>query len=163
MKHALAAMAAAVMFSSGAWSRTCETSSKTRDPKMPPPIETVTAFSAAFSHGNGSPAIRRWFSPKTVWINEGVSMTIGIEEAIAFLERPGRSPDIAAVHFDMLAIAADGNRVQTERLDRFVRADGSAVAAAKVMGIFEVDGDCIVAWRDYFDVNFAKKIAKDQR
>lgn len=63
----------------------------------------------------------------------------------------------------MLAIAADGNRVLTERLDRFVRADGSEVAAAKLMGIFEVEGDCIVAWRDYFDVNFAKKIAKDKQ
>jgi limonene-1,2-epoxide hydrolase len=128
---------------------------------MPTPIETVTAFSAAFAEDNGKAAIRRWFTPKTVWVNEGVSTTTGIEEAIAFLERPGRSPDIAAVHFDILAIAADGNRVLTERVDRFVRADGSEIAAAKLMGIFEVDGECIVAWRDYFDVNFAKKVSKD--
>jgi len=52
-------------------------------------------------------------------VKEGVSKTTGTEEAIAFLERPNRSPSIAAVRFDMLAIAADGNRVQTERLDRF--------------------------------------------
>ncbi|WP_299717615.1 limonene-1,2-epoxide hydrolase family protein [Tardiphaga sp.] len=129
---------------------------------MPAPVETVTAFSAAIAEDNGKAAIRRWFTPKTVWVNEGVSTTTGIEEAIAFIERPGRSPDIAAVHFDMLAIAADGNRVLTERLDRFVRADGSEVAAVKVMGIFEIEGDCIVAWRDYFDVNFAKKIAKNK-
>lgn len=129
---------------------------------MPTPIEIVTAFCADITEDNGKAAIRRWFTTKTVWVNEGVSTTTGIEEAIAFLERPGRSPDIAAVHFDMLAIAADGNRVLTERLDRFVRTDGSEVAAAKVMGIFEVDGGRIVAWRDYFDVNFAKKIAKDQ-
>jgi limonene-1,2-epoxide hydrolase len=133
-------------------------SGKAKDEKLPTPIETVTAFSAAFPKDNGKAAIRRWFTPKTVWVNEGVSTAAGIEEAIAFLERPGRSPDIAAVHFDMLAIAADGNLLPTERLDRFVRADGSLIAAAKLMGIFEVDGDCIVAWRDYFDVNFAKKI-----
>lgn len=162
MKHVLAAMAA-VMFSTGAWSQACHTLSNAGDKKIPTPIETVTAFSAAFAKDNGKAAIRRWFNPSTVWVNEGVSTTTGIEEAVAFLERPGRSPDIAAVHFDMLAIAADGNRVLTERLDRFVRADGSAIAAVKVMGIFEVDGDCIVAWRDYFDVNFAKKISKDQR
>lgn len=59
----------------------------------------------------------------------------------------------------MLAIAADGNRVLTERLDRFVRADGSEVAAGKVMGIFEVEGVHIVAWRDYFDVNFATRLS----
>lgn len=160
MKYALVALAT-VMFSTGAWSQTCDTSSKMRDNKMTP-IEIVTAFSAAIPEDNGKAAIRRWFTPKTVWVNEGVSTTTGIDEAIAFLERPGRSPDIAAVHFDMLAIAADGNRVLTERLDRFVRADGSEVARVKLMGIFEVEGDCIVAWRDYFDVNFAKKTAKNK-
>ena len=162
MKYALVAMAA-VLFSTGAWSQTCKTSSKIKDDKMPTPIETVTAFSAAFPTDNGKAAIRRWFTPRTVWVNEGVSTTTGIEEAIAFLDRPSRSPDIAAVHFDMLAIAADGHRVLTERLDHFVRADWSEVAALKVMGIFEVDGDCIVAWRDYFDVNFAKRPSKDRR
>ncbi|MCK1513229.1 nuclear transport factor 2 family protein [Bradyrhizobium sp. 190] len=126
---------------------------------MPTPIETVSAFSAAFAENHGETAIRRWFTSKTVWVNEGLSITTGIEEAI---RRP-RSPDVAAVHFDMLTIAADGNRVLTERLDRFVRADGSEIAALMVMGIFEVEGDCIVAWRDYFDVNFAKRISKNQQ
>jgi limonene-1,2-epoxide hydrolase len=130
---------------------------------MPTPIETVTAFSAAFPKDNGKAAIRRWFTPKTVWVNEGVSKTTGIEEAIAFLERPDRSKAVAAVHFDILAIAADGDRVLTERLDRFVRADGSEIAAARLMGIFEVEGDKIVAWRDYFDVNFATKVSADKR
>ncbi|MGH6809651.1 MAG: limonene-1,2-epoxide hydrolase family protein [Ensifer adhaerens] len=126
---------------------------------MNSPIEIVKAFCAAFPDNDGKTAIRRWFTSQTVWINEGVSSTIGIEEAIAFLERPERSPSIAAVHFDMLAIAADGNRVLTERLDRFVRADGSEVAAGRVMGIFEVESDHIVAWRDYFDVNFATRLS----
>ncbi len=161
MKYALAALAA-VTFSTGAWAQTCGTSGNTKDIKMPTPIEIVTAFSAGFPEDNGKASIRRWFTTSTVWVNEGVSTTTGIDKAIAFIERPGRSPDIAAVHFDMLAIAADGNRVLTERLDRFVRADGSEVAAVKVMGIFEIEGNCIVAWRDYFDVNFDKKIAKDQ-
>lgn len=126
---------------------------------MPTPIETVRAFSAAFSENHAEDAIRRWFTPKTVWINEGLSKTTGLEEAI---NRP-RSSEVAKVYFDMLAIAADGNRVLTERLDRFVRADGSEVAALKVMGIFEVEGDCIVAWRDYFDVNRAKQMSKDRQ
>jgi limonene-1,2-epoxide hydrolase len=84
---------------------------------MPTPVEIVTAFSAGFPEDNGKASVRKYFTSKTIWINEGVSRTVGIDEAIAFLERPGRSPEIAAVHFDMLAIAADGNRVLTERLD----------------------------------------------
>ncbi len=127
---------------------------------MPTPIETVKAFSAAISEDNGKVAVRRWFTPTTIWINEGVSKTTGIDEAIAFLERPGRSPEIAAVHFDMLAIAANGNKVLTERLDRFVRADGSKIAAIRLMGIFEVEGEHIVEWRDYADTNAGAKIAK---
>lgn len=51
----------------------------------------------------------------------------------------------------------------TERVDRFVRADGSEIAAARLMGIFEVEGDKIVAWRDYFDINFATKVSADKR
>jgi len=162
MKCVLVA-AVSVVFSTSAWSQACKTSSELEASKAPTPVETVTAFSAAISTDNGKAAIRRWFTPQTVWINEGVSATTGIEEAIAFLDRPSRSPAIASVHFDMLAIAAQGHQVLTERLDRFVGADGRPIAAVKVMGIFEVDGECIVAWRDYFDVNFAKKVSKDQR
>ena len=161
MKRVLITLVA-VMFSTVAWSRPLQ-ATQAGESKMPTPIETVTAFSAAFPEDNGKAAIRRWFTPKTVWINEGVSKTTGIEEAIAFLDRPDRSKAIAAVHFDILAIAADGNRVLTERVDRFVRADGSEIAAARLMGIFEVEGDKIVAWRDYFDVNFAKKVSADKR
>lgn len=59
----------------------------------------------------------------------------------------------------MLSIAADGNQVLTERLDRFERNDGREIGAAKVMGILELDGNRIIAWRDYFDVNFIQKIS----
>jgi limonene-1,2-epoxide hydrolase len=126
---------------------------------MPTPIETVTAFCAAFSKDHGKSAVRQWFTPETVWVNEGISVTTGIDEAIAALEAVEKSFGIKDAHFDMLAIAADGNRVLTERLDRFDRADGNQIGAAMVMGIFEVEGDRIVAWRDYFDVRAAEKWA----
>lgn len=125
---------------------------------MPPPIEIVSVFCATFADSEGETAIRRWFTPETVWVNVGLSTTTGIEEAV---RRP-RSSNVAAVHFDMLAIAADGNRVLTERVDRFVRADGSEIAALMVMGIFEIEGNHIVRWRDYFDVNAAKRIPDGQ-
>ncbi|QND63545.1 SnoaL-like domain-containing protein [Mesorhizobium loti] len=126
---------------------------------MPTPIETVTAFCAAFSKDHGKSAVRQWFTPETVWVNEGVSVTTGIDEAISALEAVEKAVGIKDAYFDMLAIAADGNRVLTERLDRFERADGSEIGAAMVMGIFEVEGDRIVAWRDYYDVRNAEKWA----
>ena len=124
---------------------------------MPTPTEIVSSFCAAFAEDEAETAIRRWFTSETVWVNEGLSTTIGIEEA---LSRP-RSPGVI-VHFDMLAIAADGNRVLTERLDRFVRADGNEVAALRVMGIFEIEDGHIVAWRDYFDVAAAKRMSDNR-
>lgn len=126
---------------------------------MPTPIETVSAFCAAYVEDGGRPAVRRWFTPSTRWVNEGVAVTTGIEEAIGFIDEGETSMGISTVHLDMLAIAADGNRVLTERLDRFERADGSEIGRVMIMGIFELEGDKIVAWRDYFDVNAIQKFA----
>jgi limonene-1,2-epoxide hydrolase len=58
-----------------------------------------------------------------------------------------------------LQLQLTGTVVLTERLDRFKRADGSEIGAAMVMGIFEVEGNRIVAWRDYYDVRNAEKWA----
>lgn len=125
---------------------------------MPTPIENAIAFFAAYPEDSGRVAIQEWFTPSTIWVNEGVAITTGIDEAIAFIDALEKTSLIATVRFEMLAIAADGNRVLTERLERFELADGSEIGAAKVMGILEFDGDRITAWRDYFDVNFAQKI-----
>lgn len=126
---------------------------------MATPIETVSAFCAALYEDGGRPAVRRWFTPDTRWVNEGLAVTKGVEEAIALIDGMGASMGIAAVHIDILAIAADGSRVLTERLDRFERADGSEIGRAMVMGIFELEGDKIVEWRDYFDVSVVQKFA----
>jgi limonene-1,2-epoxide hydrolase len=126
---------------------------------MPTPIETVSAFCAALSEDGGRPAVRRWFTPNTRWVNEGVSVTKGAEEAITMIDALETSMGISTVHIDMLAIAADGSRVLTERLDRFERADGIEIGRAMVMGIFELEGDKIVEWRDYFDVTALQKFA----
>jgi limonene-1,2-epoxide hydrolase len=125
---------------------------------MPTPTEIITEFCAAFSEDGGRPAVRRWFTPETVWINEGISRTAGIDEAISMIDELEKSMGIATVHIDMLAIAADGNRVLTERLDRFERADGSEIGRVTLMGIYELDGDHIVAWRDYVDVNAVSRL-----
>ena len=61
--------------------------------------------------------------------------------------------------FEIKGIAAHGNLVLTERVDRFV-VNGKPVALP-VMGAFEVRADGkITAWRDYFDLaQFTKQLA----
>jgi limonene-1,2-epoxide hydrolase len=50
---------------------------------------------------------------------------------------------------EVLNLAVTGNVVLTERVDHFIY-DGQAIDA-HVMGAFEITGDKITAWRDYFD------------
>jgi limonene-1,2-epoxide hydrolase len=53
-------------------------------------------------------------------------------------------------NIEIVNLAVAGNAVLTERVDHFVY-DGKTIDA-RVMGAFEVSGDKITAWRDYFDV-----------
>jgi limonene-1,2-epoxide hydrolase len=151
----------ALGFKSYCWAKTeaIGASDGLGDTAMPTPIETVSAFCATFVEDGGRPAVHRWFTPATRWVNEGVSVTTGAEEAIAMIDGLETSMGISTVHIDMLAIAADGHRVLTERLDRFERADGIEIGRVMVMGIFEIEGDKIVEWRDYFDVTAVQKFS----
>lgn len=45
---------------------------------------------------------------------------------------------------------ATGNVVMNERTDRFLI--GEKWLEIRVMGVFEIDGDEITSWRDYFDL-----------
>jgi limonene-1,2-epoxide hydrolase len=51
---------------------------------------------------------------------------------------------------ELLNIAVNDNIVLVERVDHMIY-DGNKIAA-RCMGAFEVTGEKITAWRDYFDV-----------
>ena len=54
--------------------------------------------------------------------------------------------------FELIALASGNGRVLTERIDRFVLANGTRIELP-VMGSFELGADgLITAWRDYFDL-----------
>ena len=46
-------------------------------------------------------------------------------------------------------IAASGDVVLTERVDKFI---GAKSISLQVMGVFEIKDGKIAAWRDYFDL-----------
>ena len=54
------------------------------------------------------------------------------------------------IEFEIKNLAEAGNVVLTERVDRFVMEGGTI--ELPVMGVFEVQGGKIKAWRDYFDM-----------
>ena len=51
--------------------------------------------------------------------------------------------------WEVKQIAAQGDVVLTERVDRFI---GAKSVDLPVMGTFEIKGGKIAAWRDYFDL-----------
>jgi len=117
---------------------------------MSSPIETVTAFCAEWGKSQQAmfDSFRRYFTPTTVWENVGLATTTGIDEALGLMQG---FEGVETIRVDMVTIAADGNKVLTERVDTMVNADGKDVMGIRLMGIFEVEGDKITTWRDYFD------------
>lgn len=96
-------------------------------------------------------AMRRRFTPETVWENVGMATTVGFEQAEAFLDGfsaqyPFERGEVIVHH-----AAAVGDVVLTERTDNFYDAAGAKIVSIKLMGVFEMDGPKIRAWRDYFD------------
>lgn len=118
---------------------------------MTTPTELVLEFVGSWARGGEAhrEGIRARFAPDTVWENVGVSRTTGPDEAIAFMDRFDRRLGVSRISVDVLAAAAAGTSVLTERVDHFHATDDSVLASVRVMGIFEVRGETIVAWRDY--------------
>ena len=71
----------------------------------------------------------------------------GIAAVEAYLRRAAAFDSAA---WEIVAIAANGSTVLTERVDRFLM-NGQPIELP-VMGTFEVRGGKIAAWRDYFDL-----------
>lgn len=117
------------------------------------PIETVRQFCAAASGSRESlrQALRDYFTVETEWINVGLAKTIGIEEAVGLCDQLEQSMGISAIDIEILAIAADGNKVLTERVDAMIDQAGEITHRDVLMGIFEISDGKIIAWRDYFD------------
>jgi limonene-1,2-epoxide hydrolase len=57
----------------------------------------------------------------------------------------------SSTEWEIRNIAADGNTVLAERVDRIVAANGKKVDLP-VVGVFELDNGKIQHWRDYFDL-----------
>jgi limonene-1,2-epoxide hydrolase len=120
---------------------------------MTNPIETVTAFLDQCAKGKAEmhAAFHSYFTPTTVWENVGWSKSTGIDEAMAVINAFEKEIGASAFRAEMLALATVGNRVLTERIDYLLDAEGKDVQSFRLMGIFEVEGGKITAWRDYFD------------
>jgi limonene-1,2-epoxide hydrolase len=121
-------------------------------------IQTVVDFVDTINEGpeGFAKGLARWFTPQTVWENVGMSVTTGPEQALGLMQAMGAG-GIAAFRIETLAIAAQGRKVLTERVDYMMNAAGETTLALPVMGVFEIAPDGkIVRWADYFDTSAFK-------
>jgi limonene-1,2-epoxide hydrolase len=90
-----------------------------------------------------------YFTDDAVYHNIPVDPVVGrdaIRATIAMF-----TTGVQRVEFRVRSIATDGDTVLTERVDAFVLPN--KLIELPVMGTFELRGDKIAAWRDYFDLN----------
>ncbi len=89
-----------------------------------------------------------YFTEDAVWWNSPWPPVKG-RDAIRETLRRG-SQKMAALPWEIRHIAADGNIVLTERVDHFLV--NNKRVSVPCMGIFELQGGKIAAWRDYWDL-----------
>jgi limonene-1,2-epoxide hydrolase len=112
------------------------------------PLDVVQRFCATWSTMDID-QIMSFFAEDAVYHNIPMAPLVGHADIRALIE--SFTAGVERVDFDVLHAVAQGGVVLTERVDRFTSATG--VISLPVMGAFEVDGDKITAWRDYFDLN----------
>ena len=113
------------------------------------PEKIIRAFCEAVPRRDPA-ELAGYFSDDAVYHNIPIAPVTGpaeIEKVLQQFLGPA-----SEAQFEILSIAASGNAVLTERMDRF--RIGDKRIELPVMGTFEVDADGkISAWRDYFDMN----------
>lgn len=115
---------------------------------MPDPIDVVQSFCAAWAKGDLD-ALVDYFTDDAVYHNIPIAPVTGRDAIRGTIA--GFTAGVESIEFRVLHVAANGNVVLTERVDVFVLP--GVTIELPVMGTFEVAGDKIAAWRDYFDMN----------
>ena len=107
----------------------------------------VAGFIAAIERGDVDGALG-YLAPDCEYDNVPMSKAVGHDEIRAVLSM-FVGPD-NPVEFKIVRQAASGNLVMNERIDRMKIGDKTVEIGAA--GVWEVTGDKITLWRDYFDM-----------
>jgi limonene-1,2-epoxide hydrolase len=119
---------------------------------MESPIDILRRFCAAWSDNVEAVELATFFTDDAIYHNIPLAPINGREAIVNNISsfiRPG-APGIENIQFRIINIPADGPIEMTERVDVFKFSNRSF--DLPVMGVFEVIGDKIKAWRDYFDL-----------
>lgn len=93
------------------------------------------------------PAILDFFTDDAVYHNMPIQPVQGKDAIKGMIEQV--STPFTSGDWEIKNIAAAGDVVLTERVDKFI---GAKSISLQVMGVFEIRDGKISAWRDYFDL-----------
>lgn len=120
--------------------------------------EVVRSFLAAWN-ANDIDRVVAHLHPQVHYHNLPLAPIDGRDAVRRYLESVG---PFDWVDWQLRALAADGPRVLTERVDEFSR--NGVVVSLPIMGIFEIEDGLIRAWRDYFDLGtYQRQLAAKER
>ncbi len=119
---------------------------------MPSPTDVVKNFLKACEPAFGyRAAVLEYLSGDCAYENVGLTNTVGPAAASTLFDGFNTQMGFASLIIEMNGLVAAGNTVMTERVDHLDDANGKRLMSLRVMGVFEVSGEKITAWRDYFD------------
>lgn len=108
----------------------------------------VNAFMKEFDAEHPDPEVLAlYFTEDAVYHNMPMAPAEGLEAVKAALTGVSQ---MTSKGWEVLHSAANGNVVLNERVDRFEM--GGKEVVVQVCGVFELRGDKIARWRDYFDM-----------
>jgi len=117
-------------------------------------IDLIKRFCATWQNFD-IPAILDFFTDDAVYHNMPIQPVQGKDAIKGMIEQ--FSAPFEGGDWEIRNIAAAGDVVLTERVDKFI---GAKSMSLQVMGVFEIKDGKIAAWRDYFDLaEWTKEIA----
>ncbi len=111
------------------------------------PDELVTEFCAAWERMDAD-ELSAYFTDDGVYHNIPMAPAEGRAAVHGLLT--GMKAMISSIRFEVHRQIAQGDLVMNERTDHIVM--GDKTIALPVVGVFEIEGGKIRAWRDYFDM-----------
>ena len=117
------------------------------DPK-PDNAQTVRDFIAAWPRMNVDEIVG-FFAPDGIYHNMPMAPVAGTAMLKGFIA--AFLKDWTATRWDVINLLASGDIVVAERVDHIHI--GDKACDLPVVGVFEMRGGKIAAWRDYFDLN----------
>lgn len=111
------------------------------------PNALITEFCAAWTRMDAD-ELASYFTDDGVYHNVPMEPAVGREAIHQMLA--GMKSMLSGIRFEVHRQIAQDGIVMNERTDHI--AMGDRTVSLPVVGVFEVDGDKIKAWRDYFDM-----------